>query len=190
MTTIKQLLIAAIQNTPEPILQQTLDYLEYLKTKTNTSSIKLSGISVKDGEPILRGCKAKDLLKFAGTWQGDDFEKCLQPLSYEKTNHDLESGDILVARVKKVISEQLSIEVDNISLHHSIFLGQCFNIGFSLLSSDNYDLPYNDLGVDQLDAVELLRAIKEEFNLEISDAEAEIIRTVQELVNFISSQLN
>ncbi|MFN6395586.1 MAG: acyl carrier protein [Aphanizomenon sp.] len=46
----------------------------------------------------------------------------------------------------------------------------------------------NDLGVDQLDAVELLKAIEEEFNLEISDAEAEIIRTVQELVNFISSK--
>ena len=78
MTTIKQLLIAAIENTPEPILQQTLDYLEYLKTKINTSAIKSNSIPVKDGEPILRGSKAKDLLQFAGTWQGDDFEKCLQ----------------------------------------------------------------------------------------------------------------
>jgi hypothetical protein len=30
-----------------------------------------------DPEPILRNSKAKDLLKFAGTWQGDDFEECL-----------------------------------------------------------------------------------------------------------------
>jgi hypothetical protein len=78
MTTIKQQLIAAIENTPEPILQQTLDYLEYLKTKITASTIKSSSIPVKDGEPILRGSKAKDLLQFAGTWQGDDFEKCLQ----------------------------------------------------------------------------------------------------------------
>ena len=78
MTTIKQLLIAAIENAPEPILEQTLDYLEYLKTKINTSAIKSNSIPVKDGEPILRGSKAKDLLQFAGTWQGDDFEKCLQ----------------------------------------------------------------------------------------------------------------
>ena len=77
MTTIKQLLIAAIENAPEPILEQTLDYLEYLKTKINTSAIKSNSIPVKDGEPILRGSKAKDLLQFAGTWQGDDFEKCL-----------------------------------------------------------------------------------------------------------------
>jgi hypothetical protein len=34
------------------------------------------------GEPILGGSKASDLLKFAGTWQGDDFEECLQ-LVYE-----------------------------------------------------------------------------------------------------------
>ncbi|MEI3650801.1 MAG: hypothetical protein V6D39_12570 [Dolichospermum lemmermannii FEM_B0920] len=77
MTTIKQLLIAAIETAPEPILEQTLDYLEYLKTKINTSAIKSNSIPVKDGEPILRGSKAKDLLQFAGTWQGDDFEKCL-----------------------------------------------------------------------------------------------------------------
>ncbi|MTJ48297.1 hypothetical protein [Dolichospermum sp. UHCC 0259] len=74
MTTTKEKLIASIENAPEPILQQTLDYLEYLKTKINASAIKSSSISVKDGEPILRGSKAKDLLQFAGTWQGDDFE--------------------------------------------------------------------------------------------------------------------
>ncbi|MBS9389381.1 MAG: hypothetical protein HEQ33_10965 [Dolichospermum sp. WA123] len=78
MTTIKQNLIAAIENTPEPILEQTLDYLEYLKTKINASAIKSSSVPAQDGEPILRGSKAKDLLKSAGTWQGDDFEKCLQ----------------------------------------------------------------------------------------------------------------
>ena len=50
------------------------------------------------------------------------------------------------------------------------------------------DLQDDDLGVYQLDAIELLKAIEEEFNMEISDAEAEFIRTVQELVNFISSK--
>lgn len=80
------------------------------------------------------------------------------------------------------------MRVDNISLDNSIFLGQCFSIGFFLSSSDNYHLLYNDLGVYQLDAIELLKAIEEEFNLEISDAETEFIRTVQELVNFISSK--
>ena len=38
--------------------------------------------SVPSGEPVLQGSKATDLLKFAGTWEGDDFEECLQ-LVYE-----------------------------------------------------------------------------------------------------------
>jgi len=37
---------------------------------------------IQQATPILRGSKAEDLLKFAGTWQGDDFEECLQ-LVYE-----------------------------------------------------------------------------------------------------------
>ncbi len=78
MTTIKEQLIAAIETAPESILEETLDYLEYLKTRKNSSGIKPASAIIQDGEPILRGSKAKDLLKFAGTWQGDDFEKCLQ----------------------------------------------------------------------------------------------------------------
>jgi hypothetical protein len=78
MTTIKEQLLAAIETAPEPILEQTLDYLEYLKTRKNSDDIKPVGVPVQDGEPILRGSKAKDLLKFARTWQGDDFEECLQ----------------------------------------------------------------------------------------------------------------
>lgn len=74
MTTIKEKLLAAIEAVPESILAETLDYLEYLKTR----KIKPVDISHKDEEPILRGSKAKDLLQFAGTWQGNDFEECLQ----------------------------------------------------------------------------------------------------------------
>ncbi len=75
MTTIKEQLLIAIKSTPEPILEQILDYLEYLKTRATTRTSK---VPIQDGEPIWRGSKAKDLLKFAGTWQGDDFEECLQ----------------------------------------------------------------------------------------------------------------
>ncbi|MDF5708099.1 MAG: acyl carrier protein [Nostoc sp. S4] len=104
------------------------------------------------------------------------------------SNQELLSENILVERVKKLISEQQSIEVEKISLEHSLVLGEYF--GFFLLSSSSYDLLSNDLGMDNLDGTELLMAIEEEFNIEISDAEAETIRTVQELVNFISFKLN
>jgi hypothetical protein len=78
MTTIKEQLLIAIESTPEPILEQILDYLEYLKTRATNPTTRASKVPIEDGEPILRGSKAKDLLKFAGTWQGDDFEECLQ----------------------------------------------------------------------------------------------------------------
>lgn len=86
MTTVKEQLLAAIETTPEPILLQILDYLEYLKTQKKGSITKPDRVPTQDGEPILRGSKAKDLLKFAGTWQGDDFEECLQ-LVYDTRSH-------------------------------------------------------------------------------------------------------
>jgi hypothetical protein len=75
MTTIKEELFAALETTPEPILAEILDYL---KTRKNGSTVQQDGVPIHDGDPILRGSKAKDLLKFAGTWQGDDFEECLK----------------------------------------------------------------------------------------------------------------
>ncbi|MBE9205198.1 hypothetical protein IQ244_01330 [Nostoc sp. LEGE 06077] len=78
MNSIKAQLLAAIETAPESILEQTLDYLEYLKAREQKSQNSSLEISQKEGEPILRGSKAKDLLKFAQTWQGDDFEECLQ----------------------------------------------------------------------------------------------------------------
>jgi len=45
----------------------------------------------------------------------------------------------------------------------------------------------DDLGADSLDLVELIMAMEEEFDLEIADEEAEKLRTVQDVVNYIQS---
>ncbi|PSL51158.1 acyl carrier protein [Salsuginibacillus halophilus] len=45
-----------------------------------------------------------------------------------------------------------------------------------------------DLGADSLDVVELVMELEDEFDLEISDEEAEQITTVADVVNYIEGQ--
>ncbi len=46
----------------------------------------------------------------------------------------------------------------------------------------------DDLGADSLDLVELIMAMEEEFGFEIADEEAEKLRTVQDVINFIQAR--
>ncbi|WP_223700264.1 acyl carrier protein [Sutcliffiella deserti] len=45
----------------------------------------------------------------------------------------------------------------------------------------------DDLGADSLDVVELVMELEDEFDLEISDDEAENITTVADVVNYIKA---
>ncbi len=71
-------------------------------------------------------------------------------------------------KVKKVIAEKLSVEEEKISLEARFI---------------------EDLGADSLDTVELIMGLEDEFGLEISDEEAEKIRTVKDAVAYIQSKL-
>jgi acyl carrier protein len=46
----------------------------------------------------------------------------------------------------------------------------------------------DDLGADSLDLVELIMAMEEEFGMEIADEDAEKLRTVQDVITFITSR--
>ncbi len=67
-------------------------------------------------------------------------------------------------KVREIISEQLGVAVDQVTPEASFI---------------------EDLGADSLDIVELVMALEEEYGMEISDEEAEKIRTVKDVVNYI-----
>lgn len=68
-------------------------------------------------------------------------------------------------RVKQIVAEQLGVEEDQVTNEASFM---------------------EDLGADSLDTVELVMALEEEFDIEISDEDAEKIQTVQDAVDYIS----
>jgi len=67
-------------------------------------------------------------------------------------------------RVKEIIAEQLGLSVEEVANESSYV---------------------DDLGADSLDVVELVMALEEEFDIEISDDELEKIRTVQDTIDYI-----
>jgi acyl carrier protein len=46
----------------------------------------------------------------------------------------------------------------------------------------------DDLGADSLDLVELIMAMEEDFGMEIADEEAEKLRTVQDVITFVTAR--
>ena len=70
-------------------------------------------------------------------------------------------------KVKDIIVEQLSVNAEQVTPEAKFI---------------------EDLGADSLDIVELVMALEEEYDLEISDEDAEKIRTVGDVVAFIESR--
>ena len=71
-------------------------------------------------------------------------------------------------RVKAIIVEQLGVDPDKVSLEARF---------------------REDLDADSLDLVELIMAFEDEFGGEISDEEAQSIRTVGQAVSYLESRM-
>ena len=72
----------------------------------------------------------------------------------------------MLDKIKEVIVDQLGVDADQVTLEANFI---------------------DDLGADSLDTVELIMAFEEEFDIEIPDADAEKIRTVQDVLNFVNA---
>lgn len=68
-------------------------------------------------------------------------------------------------RVKEIVAEQLGVDEAQVTNEASFM---------------------DDLGADSLDTVELVMALEEEFDIEISDEDAEKIQSVQDAVDYIT----
>lgn len=71
-------------------------------------------------------------------------------------------------KVKKIISEKLGVDLDEVRPEANLV---------------------DDLGADSLYLVELVMSMEEEFDLEISDEDAEKIATVKDAINYIEKSL-
>ncbi len=71
-------------------------------------------------------------------------------------------------KVKKIIVDQLGVDEDKVTMQASF---------------------RDDLQADSLDLVELIMAFEEEFGGEISDEEAQNIKTVKQAVDYLASHM-
>ncbi|HET7657856.1 MAG TPA: acyl carrier protein [Bacillales bacterium] len=76
------------------------------------------------------------------------------------------SEDIL-SRVKKIVADRLDVDEDKIKPESSF---------------------KDDLEADSLDVVELVMELEDEFDMEISDEDAEKIATVGDVINYIQNR--
>ena len=73
---------------------------------------------------------------------------------------------MIFEKVKTIIAEELGVEEAEVTLEADL---------------------NDDLGADSLDAVELIMALEDEFDIKVSDEAAQGFKTVQQIVEFIEN---
>ena len=70
----------------------------------------------------------------------------------------------MVDKIREIVVEQLGVDAEQVTPEANFV---------------------DDLGADSLDTVELIMAFEEEFDVEIPDTDAEKIKTVQDVIDYI-----
>jgi acyl carrier protein len=78
---------------------------------------------------------------------------------------EVEKMSSIEKRVKEIVAEQLGVDESQVTNEASFM---------------------DDLGAESLDTVELVMALEEEFDIEISDENAEKIQTVQDAIDYLT----
>ncbi len=73
----------------------------------------------------------------------------------------------MLEQVKKIVAEQLNISEDKITLESRLV---------------------EDLGVDSLDTLEMLMALEDEYGIQISNEDAQNLKTIQDIVNYLEAK--
>lgn len=74
---------------------------------------------------------------------------------------------MIFKRVVKIVSDELNVSQDEITMETDI---------------------QTDLGADSLDAVELMMALEEEFDIQIPDEDAQKFKTIKDIVTFLENK--
>lgn len=93
----------------------------------------------------------------------------IEPVSMEDETPSY--GDVnqeVLARIQRIIADQIEVGEDEINLWTHLD---------------------RDLGVDSIDGIELIMALEEEFDIEISDRDARKIKTVEQVFNYIRNRV-
>ena len=74
---------------------------------------------------------------------------------------------MVLDKIREFVVEQLSVDPELVDIDSNLM---------------------DDLKADSLDAVEIIMAVEEEFDLEIPDVDAEKFRTVRDMVEYVEAR--
>jgi hypothetical protein len=84
--TIKEQITQELEQLPEPLLQEILDFIQFIQAKHQQTGIYAN--NQPDQSPVVEhtliSSTAEDLLEFVGSWSGSDIRECLQLVHYSR----------------------------------------------------------------------------------------------------------